>query len=149
MFWGSLPPQSLLQSVSILLLDPGGWPIKVAAGPLAAFYPVWLMGGTVKRAWGRGTSLVVQWLRFWASNAKGVWIQSLVRELRSHMQCSMAKKKKTNLKKKWWEAGGRARAGCLFSVFLSAMLPWLFATHSFWVRITTLFLHPFRQAKGR
>ena len=31
-----------------------------------------------------GTSLAVQWLRFHASN-KGAWVQSLIRELRSHM----------------------------------------------------------------
>ena len=41
---------------------------------------------------------------------KGVQIRSLVRELRSHMQCSMAKKIKI-LKKKWWErAGGRRKS---------------------------------------
>ena len=53
-----------------------------------------------------GGLLVVQWLRFclpvkgvWVktlpSNVEGVWVRSLVRELRSHMQGSVAKKKKT------------------------------------------------------
>ena len=33
---------------------------------------------------GLGTSLVVQWLRHYLS-VQGVWVQSLVRELRFHM----------------------------------------------------------------
>ena len=151
MFWGSLSPQSLLQSVSILLLDPGGWPIKVAT--MSAFPCRFLScladGRDSQESLRQGDfpgGPVVKILSF---QCEGVRIQSLVRELRSHLQCSMAKKKKTNLKKKWWEAGGRARAGCLFSVFPSAMLPWLSATHSFWVLITAPFPHPFRQAKGR
>ena len=31
---------------------------------------------------------------------QGVWVQSLVRELRSHMPCEMAKKFKKRIKKK-------------------------------------------------
>ena len=45
----------------------------------------------------KGTSLVVQWLRRRPSTA-GAWIQSLVRELRSCMLRSVAKKKKKWLK---------------------------------------------------
>ena len=37
--------------------------------------------------------MVVQWLRLHASNASAVGL-TLVREIRSHMPCSMAKKKK-------------------------------------------------------
>lgn len=39
-----------------------------------------------------GISLMVQWLRFWASNAGGSQVQSMVRKLRSHMPHSVAKK---------------------------------------------------------
>ena len=42
----------------------------------------------------RETSLVVQWVRLYAPNAGGPWVRSLVRELRSHMLCGMAKKLK-------------------------------------------------------
>ena len=42
---------------------------------------------------------MVQRLRLQASNA-GVWVQSLVRELRSHMLCSVVKLKKKQTKKK-------------------------------------------------
>ena len=48
----------------------------------------------------RGTSLTVQWLRLYAANA---WVESLVRELRSHIPCSSAKifeKKKIRVNKK-------------------------------------------------
>ena len=38
--------------------------------------------------------MVVQWLRFHGPHAGGTWVQSLVRELRSHMPCGTAKKKK-------------------------------------------------------
>ena len=38
-----------------------------------------------------GTSFAVQWLILPASNAGG-WVRSLVRELRSFMLCSTAKK---------------------------------------------------------
>ena len=117
----------------------------------AACYPVWFMGGTVKRAQGRGTSLVVQWLRFWASSARGCGFDLAQGTKIPHAMQHGHKNK--NLKKKndgrELEAGGRVRAGCLFSLFLSGRLPWLSATHSFWVHITTLFPHPFRQAKGR
>ena len=41
---------------------------------------------------GLGTSLVVQWLRHYLS-VQGVWVQSLVRELRFHM--TQRKKPKT------------------------------------------------------
>ena len=48
-----------------------------------------------------GTSLAVQWLRLCASNAGGVWVQSLAGELRSHMPHGaskiLKKKKKKNL----------------------------------------------------
>ena len=37
-----------------------------------------------------GTSLKVQWLRVCASNARGVHVQSLAGELRSHMLCGVA-----------------------------------------------------------
>ena len=40
-----------------------------------------------------GTSLVVQWLRIHLA-IYGIWVQSLVKELRSHMLHSSAKKKK-------------------------------------------------------
>ena len=41
----------------------------------------------------QGTSLVLQWLKLRASkDAKGAWVQSLVRELRSHMPWGVAKK---------------------------------------------------------
>ena len=40
-----------------------------------------------------GTCLEIQWLRLGAFTV-GAWVQSLVRELRSHMLCGMAKKKK-------------------------------------------------------
>ena len=43
------------------------------------------------------TSLVAQWLRLSASTAGGEWVQSLVRELRSHIWCGMAP-----LKEKEW-----------------------------------------------
>ena len=36
------------------------------------------------------TSLAVQWLRLHTSNA-GTQVQALIRELRSHMLCSLAK----------------------------------------------------------
>ena len=45
---------------------------------------------------GRGTSLVVQWLRLHLP-AQGVWFQSLFEELKSHMPPGQ-KKKKTNHK---------------------------------------------------
>ena len=47
----------------------------------------------------RGTSLTVQWLRLYVANA---WVESLVRELRSHMPCSSAKRfeKKNSSKQK-------------------------------------------------
>ena len=41
----------------------------------------------------KGISLAVQWLRLQASNAGGVQVRSLVRELRSHTPCEVAKKK--------------------------------------------------------
>jgi len=44
------------------------------------------------------TSLAIQWLRLHASNA-GPRVPSLVRELRSHMLCRVAKKKLIKLKK--------------------------------------------------
>ena len=34
------------------------------------------------------TSLVIQWLRLHTLSARGAWVQSLVRELRSHVLCS-------------------------------------------------------------
>ena len=37
-----------------------------------------------------GTSLAIQWLRF-SFPAPGMWVQSLVRELRSHMPRGVAK----------------------------------------------------------
>ena len=40
---------------------------------------------------------MVQWLRLGASTAVGVQVRSLVRELRSHMLRSMAKKKKRKI----------------------------------------------------
>ena len=40
-----------------------------------------------------GASLVVQWLRLWTSTV-GALVWSLVGELRSHMSCDMARKKK-------------------------------------------------------
>ena len=154
MFWVSLPPQSLLQAVSILLLDPGGWPRKVAtmsSSPCSSLSC--LADGRDSQESSRQGEFpggpVVKSLSF---QCKGVRIRSRFRELRSHMQCSVAKKIKILKKKndgRELEAGGRVRAGCLFSLFLSGRLPWLSATHSFWVHITTLFPHPFRQAKGR
>ena len=42
-----------------------------------------------------GTSLVVQWLRYQAFTV-GMWISSLVWELRSHMPCGMATKREIN-----------------------------------------------------
>ena len=42
-----------------------------------------------------GNSLAVQWLGLSAFTV-GAWVQSLVRELKSHKLCSMAKKKKQN-----------------------------------------------------
>lgn len=54
----------------------------------------------VCRKWILETSLVVQWLRCHASNA-GVWVQSLVGELRLNMPHGAAKKIKTkNLKER-------------------------------------------------
>ena len=53
------------------------------------------MNAILKKAF-TGTSLVVQWLRLPGSNAgmEGAKVQSLVRELRSHMLCGAAKKSK-------------------------------------------------------
>ena len=45
------------------------------------------------------TSLVVQWLDS-VLLIQGMWIQSLARELRSYILCSMAKKVKKKKKKK-------------------------------------------------
>ena len=47
----------------------------------------------IKHNW-IGIYLVVQWLRHSVLPLQGVWVQSLVGELRSHMQCVVAKKKK-------------------------------------------------------
>ena len=112
MFWVSLPPQSLLQAVSILLLDPGGWPRKVAtmsSSPCSSLSC--LADGRDSQESSRQGDFpggpVVKSLSF---QCKGVRIRSRLRELRSHMQCSVAKKIKI-LKKKWWErAGGRRKS---------------------------------------
>ena len=53
-----------------------------------------------------GNSLVIQWLRLCASIA-GMWVSSLVQELRSHMLCSMAKKQANDKTPARW-AGNRA-----------------------------------------
>ena len=45
------------------------------------------------RVYSAGTSLVVQWLRLHTSSAGGMWVQSLVGELRSHMPHSPPPKK--------------------------------------------------------
>ena len=55
----------------------------------------------LKEDW--GTSLLVQWLRLCGPTVQGVWVQSLVRELRFHMLCSVAK----NNKKRGWGRGMR------------------------------------------
>ena len=44
-----------------------------------------------------GNSLVVQWLGLSAFTARA-WVQSLVRELRSHKLCGMAKNKRVRHK---------------------------------------------------
>ena len=54
------------------------------------------MGKESKKEW-IGTSLVVQQLRL-ALPLQGVWVQSLVGELGSHMQPSVAKKKINKIK---------------------------------------------------
>jgi len=46
---------------------------------------------------------LVQWLRLCGPTEQGVWVQSLVRELRFHMLCSVAK----NNKKRGWGRGMR------------------------------------------
>ena len=76
----------------------------------AAFYPVWFMGGTVKRAQGRGTSLVVQWLRFWASSARGCGFDLAQGTKIPHAMQHGHKNKNLKKKKRWERAGGRRKS---------------------------------------
>ena len=59
-----------------------------------------------------GTSLVVQWLGLWASNAGGT-VQSLVGELRSCMLCSVAINKKEEVDVDYWCAQDPGSAGSI------------------------------------
>ena len=60
---------------------------------------------------------MVQWLRQRTSNAGGIWVQSLVRELRFRMLLRMVKKKISkrikngDSKKRKWGAGGSMAIG--------------------------------------
>ena len=67
-----------------------------------------------------GTALVVQWIRLHASTA-GMRVQFLVRELRSHMLCGVAKQQKTKHKRK--QTKQRTILELLRRVMISFKLP--------------------------
>ena len=78
----SLIPNKLLGDA-----HPCGWPVVHMWRSEALDHPVWHLLPDCTY----GTSLVVQWLRF-CLPMQGLQVQSLVRELRSHMPCGQKTK---------------------------------------------------------